>query len=165
MNIEDECQNTGKEQEIAEKIKEHGVSGNVRREKYDSSPLIRMTNTFISPDPNGVSSKEEMAAKIPKNKKGLYVETVNGGWVDPDQGTFCIEVNLGWLIENGLITDKPVKNIKVTGNISKFMNSIKGIGNEKTLGIFSGYCGKDGQWVARSGYRIKRMQEGGIHAN
>lgn len=134
-----------------EEIKKTGVTGNVRREKFDQPPLIRMRTTNILPDPDGPSSKEEMARLIPGTKKGLYVKSCNGGLVNPDSGDFQINCNLCYLIENRTITEKPVKNVSITGNI-KQISLIKSIGNSKTMNdTFAGWCGKDGQNVPVDG--------------
>lgn len=142
----------GLKDEIVKGMREHGLSGNVRREKYDLPPLVRMTNTYILPDENGPSSKEEIATKIPKNKKGVYIKSCSGGWIDINEGIFVINGNLCYLIENGIITDKPIRGVKITGNITKFTGSIKAIGSSKTIGrTFTGYCGKDNQWIPVEG--------------
>ncbi|MGQ9555281.1 MAG: TldD/PmbA family protein [Anaerolineae bacterium] len=128
-------------------IEKTGVTGNVRRQMFDRDPLIRMRNTFIVPDEKGASSKEEMARLIPATKKGLYVKTCHGGSINPDSGDFQINANLCYLIENRTITDKPVRNVTITGNI-KQVGMIKAIGSAKTMdSTFSGWCGKNGQSV------------------
>jgi TldD protein len=142
----------GLKEEIVEGMKKHGLTGNVRREKYDLPPQVRMTNTYILPDENGPSSKEEMAAQIPKTKKGVYIKSCSGGWVDINEGIFMINGNLCYLIENGTITDKPIKGVRITGNIAKFTDSIKAVGSSKTIErTFTGYCGKNNQWVPVEG--------------
>lgn len=124
-----------------------GATGNVRREKFDNDPLDRMRGTFLLPDENGPSSLEEMAKLIPPTKKGIYVKTCNGGAVNPDSGDFWINGNLCYLIENGIVTNKPIKGVVVSGNI-KNVSFIKMVGNSKTVGnTFTGWCGKDGQSV------------------
>lgn len=130
-----------------EPIKSIGVTGNVRREKFDQSPKIRMRSTFILPDETGPSSKEEMAKLIPATKKGLYVKSCFGGSVNPDSGDFQINANLCYLIENRQVTEKPVKNVTITGNI-KQIGMIKSIGAAKTMqDTFPGWCSKDGQTI------------------
>jgi len=143
---------SGLKAEIVANLKKNGLSGSVRREKFDHPPLIRMRSTFILPDENGPSSKEEMAKKIPNTKKGLYVKSCHGGWVNTDTGDFQLNGNLCYLIENGIVTDKPIKNVKIIGNLTKFVDSIKSIGNAKTMHhTFTGWCGKDGQNVPVDG--------------
>ncbi|MBI4318864.1 MAG: TldD/PmbA family protein [Chloroflexi bacterium] len=142
----------GLKDDIVQGMKAHGLSGNVRREKYDMPPQVRMTNTYILPDEHGPGSLGEMAAMIPKNKKGVYVKSCQGGWVNPDGGEFMINGNLCYLIENGVVTDKPIKDVKITGNVNKFVDSVKAIGNSQTMHhTFTGYCGKNDQWVPVEG--------------
>lgn len=142
----------GLKPEVAEAIREHGLSGNVRREKYDLPAQVRMTNTFILADPQGPKSLTEMAALVPKNKRGVYIKTCAGGWVQTESGDFALKGALGFVIENGVVTDKPVKDIDITGNVGKFGDSIKAIGSVETIdGTFTGYCGKNDQWVPVEG--------------
>ncbi|HID65290.1 MAG TPA: TldD/PmbA family protein [Anaerolineae bacterium] len=142
----------GLKEEIVKGMKKHGLTGSVRREKYDMPPQVRMTNTYLLPDEKGPQSLEEMAARIPKNKKGVYIKTCKGAWVSPDDGTFAINGNLCYLIENGQVTDKPIREVRVTGNIAKFVDSIKAVGASKTIDrTFTGYCGKANQWVPVEG--------------
>jgi uncharacterized protein YbaR (Trm112 family) len=54
---------------------------------------------------------------------------------------------LGYLIENGVITDKPVKDVIIHGHIAKFGSKIKAIGSSDTVETSTGYCGKNKQWV------------------
>lgn len=142
----------GLKDDIVAGMKAHGLTGNVRREKYDVPPQVRMTNTYILPDERGPKSLAEMAALIPKNKKGVYIKSCQGGWVNPDGGEFMLNGNLCYLIENGTVTDKPIKGVKVTGNVAKFVDSVRAIGASETIDrTFTGYCGKNDQWVPVEG--------------
>lgn len=144
----------GLKEDIVKRMNERGLSGNVRRENYSHPPIIRMRTTYILPDPLGVGTPEEMAAKyVPKNKKGVYITSCMGGWVTPDNGQWMIYGNLGYLIENGQITNKPLRNVYITGNLSKLSSSIKAIGNiESMKTTFTGFCGKDSQFVPVDGF-------------
>ena len=143
----------GLKTDIIERMNKRGLSGSVRRENYSKSPQVRMRNTFILPDPKGPSDPQEMAAKfVPKTKKGIYMKTCNGGWVQPADGTWMLYGNLCYLIENGQITDKPLRNVQITGNLGKSSDLIKSIGNRKSMTrSFTGTCGKSGQWVPVEG--------------
>lgn len=137
---------------VLKKMQKDGLTGSARREKYDHPLLVRMRGTFLCPDPKGPKSPEEMAMLIPRNKKGVYIVSVDGGWVNPDSGEFGIQGKLGYLIENGLITDKPIKNIVIKDNITGFGDKIVAVGSGKTItATFAGYCGKDGQTVPVDG--------------
>ena len=139
---------SGLPDKVAEEMKSHGLTGNLRSQRFDTAPMIRMTNTFILPNEEGPDSIEELAALIPSNKKGVYVKDCAGGWVDTTTGEFEVTGKLGYLVENGTITDKPVKNIVISGNITKFGSKIKEIGSSKTIThTFTDFCGKNSSWV------------------
>lgn len=137
----------GLQENTAKNILEHGLSGNLRSETYSKAAMVRMTNTYILPNERGPKNLEKMAGLVPKNKKGVYVATCQGGWVDPETGNFQVTGQLGYLIENGVITDKPVKDVLIHGNISKFGSKIKAIGSSDTVSVSTGFCGKNGSWV------------------
>lgn len=134
--------------DIKERIEQNGLTGNLRSQRFDKEPMVRMTNTFALPNEKGPDSIEKLAAMIPKTKKGLYLATVSGGWIDTDSGEFQITGQLGYLIENGVVTDKPIKNALIRGNITKFGSKIKAVGSSKTITeTFTGVCGKSGSYV------------------
>ena len=138
---------SGLKSDLADRIE---LGGSVRRQNYTYPPQVRMRNTIALPNPNGPNSLAQMAASIPHNKKGLYVETCHGGWVNPDTGDFQITAGLCYLIENGQVTNKPLRGIRLNGNITKI--AIKSIGSSETItDTFSGYCGKNNQWVPVDG--------------
>lgn len=141
-------------QSVIERMNQRGVSGSSRRESYSVRPQIRMRNTFILPDSQGPSTKEEMAAKYQefKVKKGVYVKSCKGGWVDTRNGTFNVTGNLSYLIENGMVTNKPVKDVNITGKLGDIPAMIGGLGNVKSMHhTFTGFCGKNNQWVPVDG--------------
>jgi len=153
---------SGIDEKLGERMRKAGLSGRSRSEAFDKIPQVRMTTTVIMPCDSGegnpkdkeypegrpLKSVHEMAALIPKNMKGIYVKTISGGWVNPDDGTFMLNGGLCFLIENGLITDKPIKDVKLQGNITTFQDKIIGIGTTETAKYpFTGFCGKSSQWV------------------
>lgn len=155
-------------QNVISRMNNRGLSGSSRRENYSMPALIRMRNTFILPDQTGPASKEQMAAMYQefKVKKGVYVKSSSGGWVDTRNGTFNIKGHLCYLIENGMVTEKPIKDVNITGKLSDLLSSIGGLGNAKTMHhTFSGFCGKNNQWVPVDGggplVFLKEAQIGG----
>lgn len=140
--------------ELGKKMEACGLSGRSRSEAFDKIPQVRMTTTVIDPDDEkGPKTVQDMAALIPKNLKGVYIKSINGGWVNPENGDFMLDGMLCFLIENGIITEKPLKGIKIQDNITRFQEKIVAIGSSETAKYpFTGYCGKgvDGkgsQWV------------------
>jgi TldD protein len=113
-------------------------TGNGRRENYRFKPVVRMTNTMITP---GKSKPEDIIASV---ENGLYVLDMGGGQVNTVNGDFVFEVSEGWLIKNGKL-DKPVKNATLAGSGPEVMMSIDMVGSDLGFGI--GTCGKGGQGV------------------
>jgi hypothetical protein len=86
--------------------------------------------------------------------------------VDTRNGTFNITGNLGYLIENGMVTNKPVKDVNITGKLGDIPAMIGGLGNVASMHhTFTGFCGKNNQWVPVDGggplMFLKETQVGG----
>ncbi len=115
-------------------------TGNGRRESYASTPLPRMTNTYMLP---GQSTPEEIIASV---KKGIYAVNFDGGQVDITSGKFVFSANEAYLIENGKVT-APVKGVTLVGAGPEVMQYVSMVGNDLQLDTGVGVCGKDGQSV------------------
>ncbi len=139
----------------AEKLKLK-ANGHGRRQSYMNPPIPRMNNTILAP---GKSDPEEIISSV---KKGFYAISYQGGMVS-GTGKFTFSVNLGYLIENGKLT-QPVKNATLIGTNTDILHEIDMVGND--MGFFLGTCGKDGQSVpvtcGTPTMRINRMTVGGI---
>jgi len=142
--------------ELAARMRTEGLSGRSRSEAFDKPPQVRMTTTVIIPNDTGLGNPKdkpmksvaELADLVPHNLKGVYVKTIGGGWVNTEDGTFMLNGGLCFLIENGIITDKPIKDVRIQGNITMFQDKIVAIGTSETAKYpFTGYCGKASQWV------------------
>ena len=115
-------------------------TGNGRRESHASTPMPRMTNTFML---NGSYSQEEILASV---KKGLFAVNFGGGQVDITSGKFVFSASEAYLVENGKI-GAPVKGATLIGNGPDAMGKISMIGNDLALDNGVGTCGKAGQGV------------------
>ncbi|MBF0457340.1 MAG: TldD/PmbA family protein [Nitrospirae bacterium] len=113
-------------------------TGNGRREGYRSRPIPRMTNTFLAP------GKADPAEILRATHDGLFVRKMGGGQVNTVTGNFVFDVQEGYLIKNGQISD-PVRGATLCGNGPQVLNSIDLIGSD--IGFAIGTCGKDGQGV------------------
>ncbi len=113
-------------------------TGNGRRESYTAKPIVRMTNTIITP---GETEPGEIVKSVPA---GLFVRKMGGGQVNTVTGDFMFEVSEGYLIENGMICE-PVRGATLTGNGPEVLKKILMVGSDLGFGI--GTCGKDGQGV------------------
>jgi TldD protein len=114
-------------------------TGNGRRTSHRDFPLPRMTNTYIE------AGRDEPGEIIASVKNGLYCKHLGGGSVSPADGNFSFEVTEAYRIENGKLT-YPVRNATLTGNGTDAMMRIERVGNDLSVDITTGTCGKLGQW-------------------
>ncbi|MCC7383689.1 MAG: TldD/PmbA family protein [Deltaproteobacteria bacterium] len=114
------------------------TTGKARRESFRDRPLVRMSNTLITP------GKDDPRAIIRDTERGLYVVRMGGGEVDTLTGHFVFEVSEAYLIRGGRIAD-PVRGATLTGDTQAVLQSIDRVGSD--LGFGLGVCGKDGQDV------------------
>lgn len=115
-------------------------TGNCRRESYAHVPMPRMTNTYMLA---GNHVPEEIIKSV---KKGLYAANFGSGQVDITSGQFVFSASEAYLIENGKIT-RPVKGATLIGNGPEVMKKISMLGNDLSLDMGIGVCGKEGQSV------------------
>lgn len=131
-------------------------TGNGRRQSYEYKPIPRMTNTYIEP---GSLSPEEVIKSV---DRGLLVQKMGGGQVNTITGDFVFEVQEGYLIENGVMSDA-VRGATLIGNGPGILMSIDMVASD--LGFSIGTCGKDAQGVpvsdAMPTLRIPEMVVGG----
>lgn len=135
-------------------------SGNGRRESYQHTPMVRMTNTFVV---NGTEDPDEI---IRQTGHGVYVAKLGGGQVDTATGDFVFGMTEAYLIENGEVTD-PLRDANLIGNGPEVLRNIDAIGNDFAMGG-PGTCGKDGQGVpvgdGNPTLRVTSMTVGGTAA-
>jgi TldD protein len=116
------------------------LTGNGRRENYQSVVLPRMTNTFMLA---GESDPQDIIRSV---KKGLYAVSFGGGQVDITNGKFVFSASEAYLIEDGQITT-PVKGATLIGNGPEILTKVSMVGHDLKLDNGIGTCGKDGQSV------------------
>jgi TldD protein len=116
------------------------LTGNGRRESFQSVPLPRMTNTFM------LAGESEPTDIIRSVKHGLYAVSFGGGQVDITSGKFVFSASEAYLIENGQVT-KPVKGATLIGNGPDILTKVSMVGHDLKLDEGIGTCGKDGQSV------------------
>lgn len=111
------------------------VTGNGRRESYQSIVLPRMTNTFML-------AGESVPGDIIKSvDKGLYAVSFGGGQVDITNGKFVFSASEAYLIENGQVT-KPVKGATLIGSGPEILTKVSMVGHDLQLDEGIGTCGK-----------------------
>lgn len=115
------------------------LTGNARRQSYRDFPIPRMTNTFLA---NGTRDPKEIIAEV---QDGIYCADMQGGSVNPADGTFSFACTLSYKIEKGQFT-APIKNVTLSGNGADAMKQIDALGNDLTMERGRGSCGKGGQF-------------------
>ncbi len=134
-------------------------SGNGRRETYQHLPMVRMTNTYITP---GEEDPDEIIRQTPY---GLYCVALGGGQVNTATGDFVFGITEAYMIENGEIT-YPVRAAQLIGNGPEALRAVDVVGND--FETWTGMCGKDGQSVPVSSgqptLRVAELTVGGTAA-
>ena len=133
-------------------------TGNGRRETFRHIPIPRMTNTFID---RGSSDPADIIAST---EKGIYVQSLSGGSVNPITGIFNFTCREAYIIENGKKTT-PVKGATLIGSCMDIISNIDAVGNDLAFG--PGICGKGQMAEVSAGQptvRIRGMNVGGSRA-
>lgn len=110
-------------------------TGNARCLNYHYAPIVRMTNTWISP------GKTPVADLFSGIKEGVYARNWLGGMTNGEMFTFSAAE--AWMIRNGQI-EEPVRDVTLSGNVFQTIADIEAIGNDFYWDE-SGGCGKGGQ--------------------
>ncbi len=116
------------------------LTGNGRRESFQSIPLPRMTNTFM------LAGESDPGDIIRSVKRGLYAVSFGGGQVDITNGKFVFSASEAYLIEDGKVT-RPVKGATLIGSGPEILTRVSMVGHDLKLDEGIGTCGKDGQSV------------------
>ncbi len=111
-------------------------NGHGRRESFRHRPIPRMANTFVAPGP------DDPATILKSIEHGLLVTKMGGGQVEPATGDFVFEVEEGFLIRGGQVTDM-IRSANLLGNGPDVLQAIDLVGTD--MGWSVGTCGKDGQ--------------------
>jgi len=113
-------------------------NGGARAQSFSYRPIVRMSNTYITP---GDYSLEELLEDI---DKGFYLKASRGGAVDPAKGTFQFNAEEAHLIEEGKLAT-PLLDVSLSGLTLETLHSIDAIGKDFESDV--GFCGKEEQSV------------------
>lgn len=137
------------------------VSGNMRADGWQRTPLIRMTNINLEP---GDSSTEEMIAGT---DDGLYMKTVRTYSIDDKRLNFTFSPEISWEIKNGKL-GAMVKNARYSGMTPDFWNACDAVAGPDEWHLWGiPVCGKGepGQIVhvghGTAPARFRNIQVGG----
>jgi TldD protein len=129
-------------------------TGNGRRETYQHLPMVRMTNTFLAPNPG--TTLDDLISEV---EHGVFCQTLGGGQVNTATGDFVFGMTEAYLIENGRVTE-PLRAANLIGNGPQALLDIEGLADDFDMG-WPGTCGKDGQGVP-VGMGIPSLRVGGL---
>jgi TldD protein len=119
----------------------HGVpTASARRESYRCASLPRMTNLVMA------GGEQDPADLLKPIARGLLVERLGRGQVDPRRGEFRLEVESGRLIEGGR-AGRPIAGAFLVGSCRELLRSIDGVGADVRTDPGAGACIKDDQIV------------------
>jgi TldD protein len=133
-------------------------TGNGRRESFRYIPIPRMTNTFID---KGKDKPEDILAST---KKGIYVQSLSGGSVNPITGVFNFTCREAYLIENGKKTN-PIRGATLIGSCMDVISHVDAVADNLDFG--PGICGKGQAAEVSAGQptvRIRGINVGGSKA-
>jgi TldD protein len=133
-------------------------TGNGRRESFRYIPIPRMTNTFID------TGKDKPEDILKSTKKGIYVQSLSGGSVNPVTGVFNFTCREAYIIENGKKT-VPVRGVTLIGSCMDIISNIDAVGDDLDFG--PGICGKGQAAEVTAGMptvRIRGINVGGSKA-
>lgn len=114
------------------------LNGGGRAESYAHKPIVRMSNTYLSP---GDFSLEELLEAI---KDGVYVKGTRGGQVDPARGVFQFSAEEAFLVKNGSIAE-PLLDVSLAGSTLETLKKVFAVG--KDFQRHPGFCGKGRQSI------------------
>ncbi|MDH3365886.1 MAG: TldD/PmbA family protein [Thermoplasmata archaeon] len=112
-------------------------NGAARADSYASPPIVRMSNTYISP---GNAKKDELIGDL---KEGLLIKGGQYGYVEPAKGQFMFKCDEAYQIKDGVVGQR-YRDAILTGLIQEVLKDVTGIADDFEL-IDPGYCGKSGQ--------------------
>lgn len=122
-------------------------NGSARAETYQNIPIVRMSNTYISP---GDWAFEEI---IEETREGIYALGSIYGYVNSAKGQFMFKPEEAYLIQGGELTS-PLREAAISGLILEVLRNIDALGKELVIRD-PGTCGKSLQGA--------RVDDGGPH--
>ncbi len=108
--------------ERGEKL-EQKSTGNGFRGGLAGNPDPGLVNLLVA---SGTASFDQLLSQL---GNGLVVDQLLGGGADIS-GDFSVNVDLGYRVENGVITGR-VKDTMITGNVYELLNQIQGFGGDR----------------------------------
>jgi TldD protein len=132
-------------------------NGAARTEGIMSTPIVRMSNTYLSA---GGCSVDEVFDGL---RNGIYAIGSEYGYVIPSSGQFTFKCEYAQVIKNGEPREL-VRDVALSGLITETLKNVEAIAND--VGFEPGSCGKSGQSVPISTggphMRVAKIVVGGM---
>ncbi|MHA1303432.1 MAG: TldD/PmbA family protein [Candidatus Heimdallarchaeaceae archaeon] len=131
--------------------KEHS-NGNARIARYNRVPLVRMSNLYLEPDPEGPKDLDELIAET---KEGIYGVHWKSHSIDDKRINFQFSVQIAYEIKNGEIV-RPLKNTIYQAATPEFWGGLDMMTKEWRIEGLGPSCGKgaphmQAMWVSHGG--------------
>lgn len=131
--------------------KEHS-NGNARIDGYNRFPLVRMSNLYLEPDPDGPKDINEL---ISETKEGIYGIDWKSHSIDDKRINFQFAVQIAYEINNGEL-GKPLKNTIYQAATPEFWGGLDMMTKEWKIDGHGPVCGKGApymqiMWVSHGG--------------
>jgi TldD protein len=111
-------------------------SGAMRADGWGNIPIVRMTNTNISP---GDKTLDDLISAV---DDGIYMSTISSWSPSDDRSSFQFGCEIGWEIKGGKL-GQAIKNPTFSGRTVEFWNSVQAIGSEAAYRVWgTPNCGK-----------------------
>ncbi|WXG46123.1 MAG: TldD/PmbA family protein [Candidatus Atabeyarchaeum deiterrae] len=113
-------------------------NGSARAEDFMSTPIVRMSNTYVTA---GSCEVDEVFENV---KNGIYAVGSEYGYVIPASGQFVFKSEYGYIVRNGEPKEL-IRDVALSGLILEALNNVEVVGRD--VGFEPGVCGKSGQSV------------------
>lgn len=110
-----------------------------RCEDHAAQPIVRMSNTFVVPDPAGPTA-DQMIRGV---ERGLYLAEGQQGYVFPERGQFVCRADMARRIEHGQLGEW-LRDVSVSGLVHETLMRIDAVGRDFEMAA-PGTCEKMGQ--------------------
>ncbi len=140
------------DRQTAKIIGQEHSNGNARIDGYNRFPLVRMSNLYLEPDPQGPNNIDELIAET---KDGIYGIHWKSHSIDDKRLNFQFAVQIAYEINNGEL-GKPLKNTIYQAATPEFWGGLDMMTREWKIEGHGPICGKgqpymQSMWISHGG--------------
>ncbi|MFX0042348.1 MAG: TldD/PmbA family protein [Candidatus Hodarchaeota archaeon] len=131
------------DRQTAKLIGQEHSNGNARIDGYNRIPLVRMSNLYLEPDPEGPKDINEL---ISETKEGIYGLDWKSHSIDDKRMNFQFAVQIAYEINNGEL-GKPLKNTIYQAATPEFWGGLDMMTKEWKIEGHGATCGKGAPYM------------------